>query len=131
GTILVARARADRSTECGEPETRDAIHVSNRSVDDDAAELLGGCRVTHQFSEYRGGHAATRIHDHDITGLRDLKRLVHHQVVAWPAEHRHGDSTQRNLAARLNSWFHEIEPTHRVGEIRRGHSAKSLDERLR
>jgi hypothetical protein len=48
--------------------------------------------MAHQIAEHRGGGAATRIHDDDVTGPGDVERLVDDQIVGRPAANRHRET---------------------------------------
>src|SRR5437763_8574906 len=127
-TILVAAPRTHGAAERGEAQVRDPFDVANRAIDHDAAELLGRGRAAHQVPEDRCGRASERVHDDDVTWLRDVECLVNHEIVRGTAEYRHRGSIQREAAPRSDARVHEIEPPHRVGDVRARHAAKARNQ---
>ena len=64
-----------------------------------------------------------------ILALRLGDRRVHHQIVAGTRVDGDGEAAQQQAASRLDARVHEVEATHRIGDVRRGEAAKRVDER--
>ena len=127
-TILVAAPRTHGAAERGEAQVRDPFDVANRAIDHDPTKLLGRGRAAHQVPEDRCGRASERVHDDDVTWLRDVECLVNHEIVRGTAEYRHRGSIQREAAPRSDARVHEIEPPHRIGECRAGQARESREQ---
>src|SRR5689334_14472773 len=111
-------------------ERRDSLDVPNRAVDDDTTELLRRGGPAHQVTEDCRCRAADGIHDDNVARLRDVERFVNHEIVGGPAKHGHRGSTQREPATRSDARVHEIEPSHRVGDVRARHATEARDNRV-
>ena len=112
----------------GNAEPTDPLDIAHRAVDDDAAELRRGRRVAHELAEHRARRIAAGADDDNLAGLRDLQRLVHHEIVGGPALHGDRESAEREAAARLHAGIHEAEAAHRVGDVGTGEAAEAVEK---
>src|SRR5439155_15962532 len=97
------------------------------TVDHDTAEPRRDRGVAHQLTEDRDGRVSVRAHDNDVAGPCQLERFMHHQIVGWSSIDGHRHAAERKRRPLPDSGIHEMETTHRIGDVRGGHAAEPLD----
>ena len=111
-------------------ESKDGGQVPDQPVDDETADpavaRLGGDEVT----EHGVHRRAAGIDDDDVSRLRDVQRLVHHQVVA--GEHLHGarrpENAQAGIRHRMDLRPHRVQAIHLIRDRRCLERREPLDD---
>ena len=135
-SLLVGPDRADRGRPHRELQLLQRIGIANAAVDDDARQAFLQCISGCHVAPLRAGVFARACNDQNIAGLREIKRAMHHQVVAGSAIRSHRRSRDADASIeRAHSCGHEAGTcagdSHGLMQIRHGDLPRCLTKRRR